>query len=184
MNIGEIIAESDVMVPNSFGVNYKISWLNELNQDFFNVVKIPMLITQTTTNSPTYTLGAGVLAKNIDLVQVGLLIYRSILEEDVRPGQNYWNFDDISKVMTLNPAPYVSGLMLKVRYHRTATTTFTTNNLNITPDAPIEFHWAYVLGLNSKIAKSMDDLGRANNYENDYRNYLNIAAANYSEAAT
>lgn len=179
MDLQAIINEADVMVPNTYNVPDKISWLNAVNQEFFNVVKIPLVNVQASTTGPEYTLPTGVRAKNIDLVQVGLTQYRSLLDDNVRPGENVWNFDDTTLKITLTPAPYQTGLSIRVRYHRTATTTFTSSVLTTEPDAPIEYHWLYVVGLCSRIAKSMDDLAKANNYENDYRAGLNVAAANY-----
>lgn len=179
MNLQSIIDEADIMVPNPYGVPDKVIWLNAINQEFFNVVKIPLVAVVPSTASPDYTLPTAVRAKNIDLVQVGLTNYRSILDENVRPGQNAWNFDDAASKLTLTPTPYQVGLPIRVRYHRTATSTFSSGSLTVEPDAPLEYHWLYVVGLCSKIAKAMDDLAKAGNYENDYRSGLNVAASNY-----
>lgn len=179
MNLQEILNEADVMVPNPYGVPDKVAWLNAINQEFFNVVKIPLLHVMASTASSEYTLPNTVRAKNINLVQVGMTNYRSILDEDVRPGQNSWSFDDTTFKLTLTPAPYQAGLPIRVRYHRTATSTFTSSALTVTPDAPLEYHWLYVVGLCSRVAKAMDDLAKANNYENDFRAGLNVASANY-----
>lgn len=179
MKLQEIINESDVMVPNAYSESDKISWLNSINQDFFNVVKIPLVEIFITTSSDEYTLTGDVRSKNIDLVQVGFAKYMSILDDNVQPEQNYWMFEDNSKKLSLHPAPYRTGLQGKVRYHQIATSTFVVGDLTASPDAPSEYHWAYVLGLCSRLAMAMEDAAMASNYENDYREYLNMAASHY-----
>lgn len=182
LKIGEIIREADTLIPNALSENEKISWLNAVNHEFFSVVKIPKIYRfNAIAGESVYVLRPDVLAKNIDVVHVGLTQYRSMMTEDVIPTNNFWIFDDHSKRLTITPSPYKKTLGI-VRYHQIATTTYTSSNVeNSEPDAPIEYHWAYVLGLCSRIAKAVDDIAKANNYENDYRDYLNVAAANHRQ---
>lgn len=175
----EIILESDTLVPNAYSDADKASWLNAINQVFFSVVKIPKVANvNINSGESSITLHDGVRAKNIDLVQVGLTQYRSMMGEDVKPTNNYWIFDDETKQLTIHPAPFKNDVCI-VRYHQIATTTFTSSNLNAVPDAPPEYHWIYTIGLCARIAKAQDDLAKANNYETDFRAALNVAAANY-----
>jgi hypothetical protein len=168
------------MVPNSYGTSDKVSWLNSINQDFFDQVKIPELATfLTVTSQSTYTLSNTIRAKNIDLVQAGSYQYRNILFENVNPTDNYFTFNNVT--LTLTPAPVQNGQPGKVRYYRIATSTFTADNLTVTPDAPSEYHWIYVPGLCELISKANNDTGKSNNYGNYYRNALATASQNYSK---
>lgn len=182
LTLQQIIDEADVLVPNSYTPADKVSWLNAINQEFFDVVQIPdVALFTTVANQASYVLQNTIRAKSIDKVHVGMLIYRSLLYEDVQPAQNNWTFNDTTFTLTLTPAPYQTGLQGKVRYHRVATTTFLSGNLNVSPDAPPEYHWIYTLGLCSKIAKAMDDIAKANNYASEYNNALSVAAQNYQK---
>lgn len=179
LTLQNIISEADVLVPNAYSPPDKVSWLNAINQDFFSIVKIPLTASfNAMIGTAEYTLPTDVRAKNIDKVMVGLTKYRSMLEEDVQPAQNYWLFNDTTKKLTLTPAPYKNEPGI-VRYHMIATTTFTSGSLTAQPDAPPEYHWIYVIGLCSKIAKAQDDIAKANNYMSEFQNALNVAAQNY-----
>lgn len=181
LTLEDIIAEADVRVVNSFSDAQKVTWLNEVNQEFFDVVKIPKTVSFTTINGTgEYTLNTDIRGKNIDLVHVGNGIFPSFLYDKVNPGTNYHTFNDDTHKITLSPTPssVIAGI---VRYHKIGITTFVSSGLTATPDAPAEYHWIYVLGLCERIAKAMDDLGKANNYANDYRNSLLIAQQNYKK---
>jgi hypothetical protein len=41
LKLNDIITEADVRVSNTFSSAQKVSWLNEINNEFFDVVKIP-----------------------------------------------------------------------------------------------------------------------------------------------
>lgn len=180
MQLSQIIAEADVRVPNSFTDAQKVTWLNEINNEFFDVVKIPLTATFTTTASgATYVLASDVRAKNISKVHVGNGIYGSFLYSNVPPGQNYHTFNDTNSTLTLAPAPTVAGLAGIVKYFKIATTTFLSSALTVQPDAPTEYHWIYILGLCEKIAKSIPDVSLANNYAQDYQKNLVLAQQNY-----
>lgn len=183
LTLQQIMSEADVLVPNAYTSADKVSWLNSINQDFFNVVKIPLIFRfSTVSNQSDYQLPTDARAKNIDLVQTKYTMYLSLVDEIVvSPTQSYWTFDDATKKITLTPAPPLDGWPGVVRYHRIATTNFVSNNLGAQPDAPPEYHWIYTIGLCARIAKAQDDLAKATNYESDYRNALNTAAANYAK---
>lgn len=180
LTLQQIITEADILAPNGVGTADKVLQLNAINGDFFNVVKIPAThrfagdVAQT-----DYTLPAAVREKNIDLVQIGLLTYRNLQREAVAPTDITFSFDDASHTLTLSPAPYQSGLQGIVRYHRIATTTFTSDNLAASPDAPEEYHWSFVLGLAAKLAAAEDDAAKAANYEAEKLAAWNTAAQNY-----
>jgi len=179
MNLQEIIEEADILVPNEIPTADKVMQLNAINQDFFNVVKIPKLYRFTGTAADEYTLPSDVREKNIDYAQIGVLKYRSLDSDIVAPLQNVFSFDDETSKLTLSPAPYTSGLQGIVRYYRIATTTFVSTNLNVTPDAPAEYHWTFVPALASWLANTQNDSGNAANYEAQYRSAWNTAAQNY-----
>jgi len=179
MNIGEIIGEADLLVPNEVPAADKLIWINAINQDFFNVVKIPKIAKFSTTAAmQDYILSDDVRSKNIDLVMVGMFRYMSLDREAVTPAQNAYSFDDSSRTLTLYPAPY-SVLQGVLRYRRIATTAFTSSNLLASPDAPEEYHWTYVPALAAHLANSQDDSVKAANYENEYKAAWNVAAQNY-----
>lgn len=179
LTLSKIIEEADIRVANAFDDSQKVDWLNEINNEFFDVVKIPKAASFTTTSGTSlYTLSAEIRGKNIDKVHVGKTIFPSFLYSDVQPGQNYHVFDDDTARITLTPTPTqtVTGI---VRYHKIATTPFVLATLTAVPDAPAEYHWIYILGLCERIAKAMDDTIKGNNYGNDYRGNLAIAQQNY-----
>lgn len=179
MNINEIISESDLLVPNEMAVADKIIWLNALNQDFFNVVKIPKIARfDCIAGQSDYSLPADVRQKNIDLVMVGMFPYKSLDRDDVTPAQNAYTYDDTTRTLSLFPAPY-DTLKGFLRYHRVATTTFVSAALNVSPDAPEEYHWTFIPALAAILANSQDDSVKAANYENQYKAAWNVAAQNY-----
>lgn len=184
LTLQQIIGEAYTLVPNEVPTTEQIVWLNAINQDFFNVVKIPKIYRFTTTSGGSYALPVDVRQKNIDYVQIGVLKYRDLDENQIAPLQNAYSFDDVSKTLTLSPAPYQSGLQGIVRYYRIATTTFLTSNMNAVPDAPEEFHWTYIPALASYLANTQDDTSNAANYENMYKNAWAVAVQNYSNGVS
>ncbi len=186
MDIKTIINEADIRVPNSFSGADKVDWLNEINNQFFDVVKIPKIEPFTGVNGTAeYTLATGVRSKNIDYVLLGTSQYDSF--DDMKPGRNFWTFDDGTHKIKLSSVPIASGQGY-VRYFQIGVTTFLATDLEAdpvtaTPDAPAEYHWLYVVGLSEKIAQAMDDAVKANNYGGIYRNGLLTAAQNYLKAA-
>ena len=183
----DIITDADVRVPNSIDTTRKIGWLNEVNHEFFDTVKIPATTTfQTNVDAQqkvldTYTLTpTDIRTRNIIEVVVGTERYRSVLfDRMLVPGSNYYEFDEATKTLKLIPAPPRAQLTGRVKYYRVSTVTFTTSNYTTAePDAPKEFHWIYVLGLCARIAKAMQDVRLAQNFDVDYKNALLIAQQN------
>jgi hypothetical protein len=182
LTIQQIIDEADLLVPNSYQLADKVNWLNKINSEFFENVKIPVsTIFMTTLNQSSYLLPNEVRGNNIDHVQLGLLTYSSMNYEDVRSSQIFYIFDDSTHKITFYPEPYAAAQQTVVRYHRIATSSFTTGTLSAKPDAPGEYHWIYVNGLCERIAKANGDVEKANNYGNDYRNGLATAAKNFAK---
>lgn len=181
MNIQSIINESDLLVPNEVPLADKIVALNALNQDFFNVVKIPRVLPLTPIkDQAAYTIATEVRLKNIDLLMVGIIKYKELLPGTTSPIQNTYTFDDSTHTLTLRPAPYATGLQGVLRYSRIATTTFTSGVLTAVPDAPEEYHFSFVTGLASFIAGAVDDDAKASIYEAQYKAAWNKAAQNYT----
>ena len=179
MNLQQIIAEADLLVPNEVQVADKVLYLNSANQDFFNVVKIPKITFFNCVESQQdYSLPNDVRAKNIDLVMVGMFQYFNLERDLVTPAQNAYSFDDSTSKISIHPAPY-ADLQGVVRYRRVATTIFSASDLNKVPDAPEEYHWTFVSALASFIANTQDDVVKASNYENQYKAAWNVAAQNY-----
>lgn len=180
LTLKNIIDEADILVPNLLSDAEKVTQLNAINQDFFNVVKIPKVtIFNGSAGQTDYVLPADVRAKNIDLVEAGLLKYRDLLSDIVTPVQNTFAFDDTTHTMTLSPAPYQNGLQGIVRFFRIATTTFLASNLDAVPDAPTEYHWTYVPALAAWLASTQDDSIKAGIFEAQYKAAWNTAAQNY-----
>jgi hypothetical protein len=184
LTLQTIITEADILAPNTISTADKVVYLNSINGDFFNVCKIPKIFSFTSTSGATVTLPADVRQKNIDLVQIGALQYDSLDMGNPSPQQIGFSFDDSSKVLTLRPAPYQSGLDCLCRYRRIATTTFVSGNLAAVPDAPEEYHWTYVPALASWLAKAEDDMGKAALYEQQYKDAWNVAAQGFAGGAT
>ncbi|MEK5469342.1 hypothetical protein MKY64_30525 [Paenibacillus sp. FSL R7-0210] len=181
MLLSSIITEADLLVPNEVPLADKIVALNALNQDFFNVVKIPRVLPITPVKDQgTYTISTEVRLKNIDLLMVGIIKYKELQPGTTNPIQNTYTFDDTTHVLTLRPAPYATGLQGVLRYSRIATTTFTSGNLSAVPDAPDEYHWSFYVGLAAYLAAAMDDTGKAATYESQYRNAWAQAATQYA----
>lgn len=176
--LSAIIAEADARVPNAFDDAQKVSWLNEVNNEFFDVVKIPAVYPFTSNTSGSYVLPTSVRSKNVELVIVGTRNYSSAQYAALNPGRNYWTLDDSNQTLTISPDP-VTGDKGMVRYSKIPMTTFVAGTLTAVPDAPDEYHWVYILGLCERIAKAMDDVARGNNYAGDYRANLQIAQQNF-----
>lgn len=185
LTLQQIIEEAEFLVPDdTIDVGMNVLWLNHINRDFFNVVKIPEVQSfPSSKNQDEYVLNQNIRGKNIDLVMIGLTRYYP-LGEGTQPLTNWYSFGDTTNTLTVYPAPYDDDLLGYVRYHQIATTTFTTSNLNATPDAPEEYHYLYIAALCAYRAKAQDDLEKAQMYENDYRAGLNVAAAQYQEVST
>ncbi|WP_405154782.1 hypothetical protein [Paenibacillus sp. FSL K6-0108] len=184
MNLSEIISEADMLVPNEVPIADKVLWLNALNQDFFNVVKIPRILKfDCVVGQEDYVLAADVRQKNIDLVMIGMFPYKSLDRDAITPAQNAYAYDDTAKTLSLFPAPY-GNLKGFLRYRRMATTTFTASALAVSPDAPEEYHWTFIPALASMLANSQDDSVKASNYENQYKAAWNVAAQNYQAGAS
>lgn len=182
MNISEIIAEADLLVPNIVPIGDKVSQLNAINNDFFNVVKIPKLARFTgMVGQIEYILAPDVRQKNIDLVELGLLKYMDLQTDNVNPTQITYSFDDETSKLNLSPSPYRNALPGVVRYHRIGTTTFLVNNLASVPDAPGEYHWTFVPALAAWLASTQDDSAKAAAYTGQYITAWNVAAQNYQK---
>lgn len=179
MDIQSIIAEADLLVPNEVATVDKVIWLNAINQDFFNVVKIPKIAQFACTSAQQdYELPADVRSKNTDLLMVGMFRYQNLDSDAVTPAQNAYGLDDSTHTISLFPAPY-ADLQAFIRYRRIATTAFVSSDLSAAPDAPEEYHWTYIPALAAFLAHSQDDAVKAANYENQYKSAWNVAAQNY-----
>lgn len=180
LTLQQIIDEAYTLVPNEVPVADQVIWLNSVNQDFFNTVKIPRIFKFTTVRDQAdYVTSTDVQMRNIDLVHAGMLKYRSLDDDSLQPLQNAWSYDDVTHTITLTPAPYNDGLAGVLRYRRIATTTFTSSNLTVTPDAPDEWQWTYIVALASYLANTQDDSQKATMYEAQYKGAWNTAAQGY-----
>lgn len=182
LTIQQIITEADILVPNILANSDKVLQLTQFNGDFFNIVKIPKTVRFSATNGQSdYTLSSAVKAKNIDLVQIGVLKYLDQLSDAVSPLQNVFTFDDDTNTLTISPAPYTNGLSGIVRYHRIGTATFTTSDLTAIPELPEEYQWTLIPALSSWIAYTLDDMSKGAYYEQLYRNAWSAAASSYQK---
>ncbi|OMC79597.1 hypothetical protein BK125_04775 [Paenibacillus odorifer] len=185
MQISEIISEADLLVPNQLTTAEKVMFLNNIEHDFFNVVKIPLILYfSTSKDQSTYVINNIVRAKNIDIVHVGVIKYKELLPNTPNPLQNTYVFDDYSSSIVLNPAPYQEGLKGFLRYFYIAVNTFSALDLNVVPEAPPEYHWTYSLGLASYIANAMDDMNKGSFYEAQYLKVWDTAARQYAGVET
>lgn len=181
LTLQQIIDQADALIENPFITSKKVDWLNQVNAEFFEVVKIPEVTTLVTAaGQATYTMTSAVRARNIRSVIVGQQNYMSMQYGDGSTvGRNVWSYSDISNTLTLAPAPAAIDTGI-VRYFHRGATTFTAGALTANPDAPDEYHYAYVYGLCEKIAKAYDDVAKANNFSQEYQSALMIAQQNYS----
>lgn len=183
LTIEKIFAEVDTLVPNHFDTGKKLTWINEINKEFFEAVKIPIVYQFLTTGgNSSYNLPTDVRSKNVVRVQVDNTLYESMQYDSVKPGHNFWVVDDLTKQIQLNPKPLLSDRTCVVNYYKISTQTFVTAGIAVDkPDAPEEYHWTYVLGLCERVAKAMNDVTLANNYGSDYRAHLSLAQQNYAK---
>lgn len=178
MNLQTIMDEADIRVPNAFPSDQKIDWLNEVNYEFFDVVKMPKSTSVVLDGvATTFTVPTDLREKNVRKVVVGSNFYRSMVYEDITAAFNYYTIDETLNKITFAPKP-AAGTAVIV-YDKMGVTPFLSTALTIAPDAPVEYHWLYVLGLCVRIAKAMNDVNLANNYENDFKNNLSIAQQNF-----
>jgi hypothetical protein len=178
MNLQLIIDEADVRVPNAFAVDQKVDWLNEINYEFFDIVKIPKSASVAVDGIATqFTIPTDVREKNIRKVVVGSNYYRSIVYEEITAAFNYYTIDETTNKINFTPKPPAGTAVLI--YDTMGVIPFVSTTLTAIPVAPTEYHWIYVLGLCVRIAKAMSDVVLANNYENDYKGNLMIAQQNY-----
>jgi hypothetical protein len=185
MNINQIIEEANLLVPNELSIADKVMFLNQINQDFFNVVKIPYpLYFPTFKGQQTYVINDVVRAKNIDAVHVGVLKYRELRADTTNPLQNTYVFNDYENTITLNPPPYQDGLQGFMRYFYISVIPFSALEVNAVPESPSEYHWTYAVALASYIAHTQDDAVKASHYENQYKSACNVAAQNYAKEVT
>lgn len=178
MNLQTIIDEADIRVPNAFSTDQKVDWLNEVNFEFFDVVKIPKAHTATIAATDTIVVPTDVREKNIRKLVVGSNFYRSMIYEDITAAFNYYTLDESNGNLKFVPKPATGATAILV-YDKISITPFVAGTLTASPEAPLEYHWLYILGLCVRIAKSMNDAGLANNYENDFKNNLAIAQQNF-----
>ncbi|MNR93455.1 hypothetical protein D3C72_245120 [compost metagenome] len=184
LTLQQIITEADILVPNAVSTADKVIQLSSINADFFSNVKITKVHRFSSTTAGAVTLPTDIRQKNIDLLQIGPLRYRS-LDDSSSPGplECFYSFDDTIHVLTLSPAPYKAGLDCLCRHRRIATTTFTTSNLSATPDAPEEYHWTYILALAAWLASVMMLTEQAASYETRYRQAWQRANGEFSAGA-
>lgn len=181
LTIQQIMDEAATLVPNEVPTADQIIWINAINSDFFNVVKIPRIYKfSTVRDQADYVMSTDVQMRNIDLVLVGLLKHRSLDEDSLQPLQNAWSYDDVTHTLSLTPAPYDNNLAGIIRYRRIATTTFTSGNLTVVPDAPDEWQWTYIPALASYLANTQDDSQKATMYEAQYKAAWNNATQGYA----
>ena len=180
LTLQQIIDEAATLVPNEVPIANQIIWLNSINGDFFNKVKIPKIEEFITVKGQkNYTLPIDVREKNVDLVMCGVLKHRRLQSDDVSPLQNSFAFNDTSHALTLYPPPYADNLIGTIRYHRIATTTFLSSNLAAVPDCPEEYQWTYFVALASYLADTLDDSENASNYSTQYLTAWNAAQIEY-----
>lgn len=178
MDLATIISEADIRVPNAFPTDQKIDWLNEVNYEFFDIVKIPKVSSVAVDGvASQFTVPTDLREKNIRKVVVGSNYYRSMIYEEITGAFNYYTIDEATNKINFFPKPAVGTATIV--YDTMGVTPFVVGTLTATPVAPTEYHWIYVLGLCVRMAKSMNDAGLANNYENDYKGNLAIAQQNY-----
>ena len=185
LTLQQIIDQADKLVPNSESTVNKAVWLNEINQKFFEIVKIPKTSSfSTTANIATISgLSTAIRSRNIDKVYVSKSLHPSFLHEDVPPGHNYHVWDDDTSILTLTPTPTITGLAGIVRWHRVATSTYTDLTLALSPDAPADYHYIYIPGLAYKIAETLEDITKKNNYEKSFMNNLLTAQQDFAKLA-
>jgi hypothetical protein len=176
MDLRTIINEVDIRIPNTYTNTQKVDWLNEVNNEFFDIVKIPITFAATTNGEPI-VVPANVREKNIRKVLVDTEFYRSFNYENTSSAMNHYYLDENGSLVLSPPANDSNVLVV---YDKIGTFNFTSNDLAKEPEAPAEYHWLYILGLCVRIAKTQNDVTLANNYENDYKNALLIAQQNYA----
>lgn len=178
MNLQTIIDEADIRVPNAFSPEQKVDWLNEVNYEFFDIVKIPKsAVIAVDGAAATFTIPTDVREKNVRKVVLGSNYYRSIVYEEITAAFNYYTINEGTSQITFNPKPPAGSAVLV--YDSIGVTPFISTSLTVSPTAPVEYHWIYVLGLAVRIAKAMNDVVLANNYDNDYKGNLAIAQQNF-----
>jgi hypothetical protein len=178
MNLQTIIDEADVRIPNAFSSDQKVDWLNEVNYEFFDIIKIPKTASITLDGiTNQFSVPVDLREKNVRKVVVGSNYYRSMIYDDITAAFNYYTIDEATNKIVFTPKPPAGNAVIV--YDMLSTTPFVSTTLTASPVAPTEYHWLYVLGLCVRIAKAMNDVTLANNYESDYKNNLSVAQQNF-----
>lgn len=180
MKLSEIIAQADAYVPNTFTDAQKAGWLTEINNQFYETVKMPEVYTfPAVKGRAVYALPDYIQLRNIDRVTVGTAKYEPPFG-DVPPGRNMWSADDFAGELTLTPAPFYDATG-SIRYATAPRKdAYTVADLaGVSAQAPDAYHMAYVYGLAEKMALALDDLVKASNFGQQYHTNLAIAQANY-----
>lgn len=183
LTTAQIIADADGRVPNGVSLADKVSWLNYINQEFHEAVRIPA--TETKVASPsanTYAFTGAIRERNITHVRVGAQRYESLnYNPEAAAGRNNFVFDDATGVLTLSPGPGATAQIV-LGYYRVGTTMLPGANIATDkPDAPAEYHWVYVLGLCERLAKANQDVELANGYAADYQSGILLAQRAYAK---
>lgn len=183
MQIQEIINEADILVPNGVDQAQKLVWLNAINQDFFNVVKIPRTkFIPAVTGTAVYTVTPDIQDKNVFQVRWNAFFYSRLNYDQQNVNMSFFNIDDFAQTLTLSPAPFTTGNIM-IGYYYFPTTTYVSGNLTAAPDAPKEYHWTYIPALAAYLAKTEDDAIKASNFEAEYKSAWNVASQNYQQQA-
>lgn len=183
LTLQEIIARADGLVDNAVDADDKLAYLSDLNREFFELVKIPVIYPfNIFAGLDVYTLPTAIRSKNIDSIATDVGTYESYsFEGGALVGRNAWIMDDATGQLTLTPEPYDDGIG-RIRYFKRAAIFYTAGTaLSTVPEVPEEYQGVLVHGLCEKLAKAMDDDFKGSNYNREYQNGLLIAQQNYGK---
>lgn len=167
MKLSEILEQVDIMVPNSLSLPLKISWINQIQSEFYRDYPIPDATHafETIPGTQVYPLPEDCAENRITSVVIDDRIYPYAAGDLPSTQIRYWTI--VAEQMMIYPEPKktMSGFI----YYRPRPPQLTEDDLDEEPLFPSDFQEMLVLGCAARVAKTMPETkDAARVYSNDF----------------
>lgn len=167
MKLSEILEQVDIMVPNSLTTSLKISWINQIQNEFYRDYPVPDASYAFTTvpSEQIYTLPDDCAENRITSIVIDNLAYTYAASDLPTLLQRYWTI--VAEQLLIYPIP--TKECSSFIYYRQRPSTLTEDDLDNEPTFPADFQEMLVLGCAFRVAKTTTEyLSLASVYENDF----------------